>query len=359
MNPKIGHRERKIRLFTRPSKWIPMKTDRILLDHGSGGRMSHDLIKEFFFPYFKNSILSGFDDSAVFTIGGKMLAFSTDSYTVDPIFFPGGDIGEIAINGTVNDLAMQGAKPLYISVGFIIEEGFLIADLEKIIQSMERSAREADVLIVTGDTKVVPRKTVDKIFINTSGVGIIPDGVNISGRNARPGDKIILSGYIAEHGITVLSQREGLTFDSHLLSDTAPLNHLVAEMVAASRQIHTLRDPTRGGIGTSMNEIALQSWVGVRLYEEAIPVRDEVRGACELLGLDPLYIANEGKLLACVGPEDAQMLLKVMQMNKYGKDACVIGEIVADPPGKVFMKTAIGGTRIIDMLTGEQLPRIC
>ena len=340
-----------------------MKKDKILLDHGSGGGISHKLITEFFLAHFNNPILAELDDSAVFNINDRTLAFSTDSYTVDPIFFPGGDIGELAVNGTVNDLAMRGAKPLYLSTGFIIEEGFALADLEKILKSMKRAAEEAHVLIVTGDTKVVQRGAVDKIFINTSGIGIIPEGVNISGKNARPGDKIILSGYIADHGMTVLTHRAGMDFASSLQSDTAPLNDMVAEMIATSSQIHTLRDPTRGGVGTSLNEIALQSGIKIKLHEDAIPLRDEVNGACELLGIDPLYAANEGKLLACVGPDDAEAVLKVIRANRYGQDASIIGEILAESTdsgrGRVFMKTSIGGTRIIDMLAGEQLPRIC
>jgi hydrogenase expression/formation protein HypE len=336
-----------------------MKFNKILLDHGSGGRASHKLISDLILKYFKNPILENLDDSAVFKIEKGKMAFSTDSYTVDPIFFPGGDVGELAINGTVNDLSMLGAKPLYLSVGFILEDGFLIADLERILASMKKAATEAGVNIVTGDTKVVPKGAADKIFINTSGVGAIPDGVNISGKNAKPGDKIIISGTIADHGVTILTQREGLTFESPLKSDTAPLNHLVAEMLAKSDQVHVLRDPTRGGVATSLNEIALQSGVGILLYEDQIPVRDEVNGACELLGLDPLYIANEGKLLAFVSPEDAEKLLEVMQINKYGKVACIIGEVTREKPGKVLLKTTIGGTRIVDMLTGEQLPRIC
>jgi len=336
-----------------------MKTDKILLDHGSGGRASHKLIAELILKYFNNPILGNLDDSATFDIEAGRIAFSTDSYTVDPIFFPGGDIGELAINGTVNDLAMMGARPLYLSVGFILEEGFPIADLETILNSMNEAATEADVSIVTGDTKVVPIKAADKIFINTSGIGIIPDGVDISGKNAKPGDKIIISGTIADHGVTILIQREGLKFDSPLKSDTTPLNHLVAEMIATGDQIHVLRDPTRGGVATSLNEIAQQSNVGITLYEEKVLVRDEVSGACELLGLDPLYIANEGNLLAFVNPQQADILLEVMQKNKYAKQACVIGEVTNENPGKVLLKTSIGGTRIVDMLTGEQLPRIC
>ncbi|MBL7094667.1 hydrogenase expression/formation protein HypE [candidate division KSB1 bacterium] len=336
-----------------------MKTDKILLDHGSGGRASHKLISELILKYFHNPILADLEDSASIQIGNTTLAFSTDSYTVTPLFFPGGNIGELAINGTVNDLAMRGAKPLYLSVGFIIEEGFPISDLEKILGSMQKYAAEADVLIVTGDTKVVPKLAADKIFINTSGVGIIPDGINISGKNARPGDKVIVSGTIADHGITILTQREGLNFDSPLKSDSAPLNHLVKEMMDVSDNIHVLRDPTRGGVGTTLNEIASQSNVGIKLFEDDLPIRDEVNGACELLGLDPLYLANEGKLLAFVNGEDAKKILETMQKNKYGKDATIIGEVTDESPGKVFLKTTIGGTRIVDMLTGEQLPRIC
>jgi len=336
-----------------------MKTDKILLDHGSGGRASHRLISELILKYFNNPILEKLDDSAVFNIKKGRLAFSTDSYTVDPIFFPGGNIGELAINGTVNDIAMLGAKPLYLSVGFIIEEGFLISDLEKILNSMKNAAEEAKIIIVTGDTKVVPRNAADKIFINTSGIGIIPEGVNISGKNAQPEDKVIVSGTIADHGVTILTQREGLNFDSPLKSDTAPLNHLVSEMLSQGNHIHVLRDPTRGGIGTSLNEIAQQSQVGFLLEEGKIPIRDEVFGACELLGLDPLYIANEGKLLACVAADHAEQIVTTMKQNKYGEDACIMGEVTAEHPGRVLLKTGIGGTRIVDMLTGEQLPRIC
>jgi hydrogenase expression/formation protein HypE len=336
-----------------------MKTDKILLDHGSGGRASHKLTSELILKYFYNPILADLEDSASFPIGNKILAFSTDSYTVTPLFFPGGNIGELAINGTVNDLAMRGANPLYLSVGFIIEEGFPITDLEKILQSMKKYAAEADVLIVTGDTKVVPKLAADKIFINTSGVGIIPKGINISGKNARPGDKVIVSGTIADHGITILTQREGLNFDSPLKSDSAPLNHLVKEMMEVSNNIHVLRDPTRGGVGTTLNEIASQSNVGIRLYEDNLPIRDEVNGACELLGLDPLYLANEGKLLAFVSETDADKIVGTMRKNKYGTEATIIGDVTKKNPGKVYLKTTIGGSRIVDMLTGEQLPRIC
>jgi hydrogenase expression/formation protein HypE len=338
---------------------MKIESDKILLDHGSGGMASHELINELLYPHFENSILAEMDDGAVITLGNQRLAFSTDSYTVDPIFFPGGNIGELAVNGTVNDLAMCGAKPRYLSVGFIIEEGFPVKDLKIILESMKRASVEAGVQIVTGDTKVVHRGAADKIFINTAGIGTIADGIHISGKNARPGDKVIVSGYIADHGITILTQREGLRFDSPIRSDTASLNHMVEEMMTASRNIHTLRDPTRGGLATTLNEIAIQAGVGIKLYETEIPVRDETRGACELLGIDPLYIANEGKLIACVAPEDAETVLAAVRNNPYGKDAAVIGEVLADNPGKVFMETLIGGARIIDMLTGEPLPRIC
>ncbi len=336
-----------------------MSNDKILLDHGSGGRAAHRLVADLFLPQFKNAILDLLDDGAVFDVGGSRLAFSTDTYVVHPIFFPGGNIGDLAVNGTVNDLAMCGAVPLYLSAGLIIEEGLSLNDLKKILTGMKRAAKRADVLIVTGDTKVVPRGAADKIFINTSGVGVVPKGVHISGHNARPGDKVIISGTIAEHGVTVLTQREGMRFESRIESDTAPLNHMVREMMREGDHIHALRDPTRGGVGTSLNEIALQSKVGIKIYEEAIPIQKEVSGICELLGFDPLYIANEGKLLAFVEPGGVDRVLKRMRANEYGKDACIVGEVVPDNPGKVFMKTRIGGTRIVDMLTGEQLPRIC
>ena len=336
-----------------------MKTDKILLDHGSGGKISHSLTADIMLPIFNNPILSQLDDGAIFDLGEKRFAFSTDSYVVDPIFFPGGNIGDLAINGTVNDIAMCGATPLYLSAGLIIEEGFPVSDLKIIIKGMGAAADLAGVKVVTGDTKVVPKGAADKIFINTSGIGLIPEGVNIAGHNACIGDKIIISGSIADHGITVLTQREGMTFSSTVISDTAPLNHMVKSMLSVSRNIHVLRDPTRGGVGTALNEIAISSKVGVRIYEERLPVKNEVAGICELLGFDPLYIANEGKLIAFVGQDDAENVLSAMKKDKYGKDACIIGEVVSDSPGKVFMQTRIGGSRIVDMLTGEQLPRIC
>jgi hydrogenase expression/formation protein HypE len=334
-----------------------MNEDKILLAHGSGGKMMHDLIQSFM-PRLANPILDKMDDAAVFEINGKA-AFTTDSYTVQPLFFPGGDIGKLAVCGTVNDLSMSGAKPLYLSLAFIIEEGLPIADLKKIVASIADTAAAAGVKIVTGDTKVVGKGGADKIFINTAGVGLVPDGVNISASNARPGDKVILSGTIGDHGIAVLSQREGLKFNTPVPSDCAPLNGLVAEMLAVTKDIKCLRDPTRGGLATTLNDFAAQSNVGISIAEDRIPVAKAVRGACELLGLDPLYVANEGKLVAVVTAKDAEAVLKRMKQHQYGKDAVIIGEIVAEHPRRVVMKTALGASRIIDMPVGELLPRIC
>jgi len=336
-----------------------MKTDKILLDHGSGGKMSHRLITDLMLPIFDNPMLAVLHDGATLDIDGNRLAFSTDTFVVDPIFFPGGNIGDLAVNGTVNDVAMCGALPLYLSVGLIIEEGFSRDDLEKILNDMNKAAEKAKVIIVTGDTKVVPKGAVDKIFVNTSGIGRIPDGVNISSHNARPGDKIILSGTIADHGMAVLTQREGMIFESSLKSDTAPLNHMVSRMLSVCKDIHVLRDPTRGGVGTALNEIAGKSCVGIKIYEEKIPLKNETAGICELLGFDPLYVANEGKLIAFVESDAAENVLSAIQKDDFGKEAAVIGEVVSDHHGKVVMKTRIGGTRIIDMLMGYQLPRIC
>ena len=335
-----------------------MAWDKILLDHGSGGRASHELIEKVFVPRFQNPVLNDLNDSAVFDVNGAKLAFTTDSYVVDPIFFPGGDIGSLAVCGTVNDLAMRGAWPRYLSVGFIIEEGFPINDLEQILISMERAAREAGISVVTGDTKVVPKGNADKIFINTAGIGLIPKGIDIAGQNARPGDLVLISGTMGDHGLTILSKREGLSFESSLKSDAAPLNHLVREMLAAG-EIHVLRDPTRGGLATTLNEIARQSQVGIEIYEEAVPIRESVVAAAEILGLDPFYIANEGKLIAILPASQAEAVLAAMKKNSYGQDSAVIGEVKEEHPGKVVMKTIIGGKRLMDMLAGEQLPRIC
>ncbi|GAB6143776.1 hydrogenase expression/formation protein HypE [Desulfocicer niacini] len=336
-----------------------MCNEKVLLDHGSGGKISHDMISNMILPAFDNPILGRLDDGAVFDFNGIKMAFSTDSYVVDPIFFPGGNIGDLAINGTVNDVAMCGADPRYVSVGLILEEGFSAALLSEILESMALAARNAGVQVVTGDTKVVPRGKVDKIFINTSGCGLLYHGVHVSGSNARPGDHVIISGTIADHGITVLSAREGLGFDAAIQSDSAPLNHMVRQILAVASGVHVLRDPTRGGLGTTLNEIAGQSGVGIRMKDKDIPVKDAVRSMCELLGFDPLYIANEGKLLAIVAPEDSDAVLSAMRHNVFGRDAAIIGEVTKEDPGRVFLETSIGGTRMVDMLAGEQLPRIC
>ena len=336
-----------------------MKNEKILLDHGSGGKISHQLTIDMLLPVFNNPILAQLNDGAILELEGRRVAFSTDSYTVDPIFFPGGNIGDLAINGTVNDVAMCGGDPLYLSVGLIIEEGFPVKDLETIIREMGRAAEMAGVTVVTGDTKVVPKGAVDKIFINTSGLGLIPPDVDIASHNARPADQIILSGTIADHGITILTQREGLTFETGITSDTAALNHMVNQMFAVSKQIHVLRDPTRGGVGTALNEIAEKSNMGIRIFEDKIPLKNEVAATCELLGFDPLYLANEGKLLAFVSAPDTEAVLAAIRQNPFGRDATVIGEVVDDHQGRVLMETRIGGSRIVDMLAGEQLPRSC
>jgi len=332
--------------------------DRILLAHGSGGKLMHDLIKKSFVSTLSNPILEKLDDSAVFDLNGR-LAFTTDSYVVSPIFFPGGDIGKLAVCGTVNDLSMTGATPLYLSLSFIIEEGLLLADLEKIVNSISEAATEAGVKIVTGDTKVVNKGSADRLFINTSGVGVVPHGIDISGANARPGDKVIVSGTLGDHGMAVLSQREGIRFQVPVPSDCAPLNKMVAEMLATGAEIHCLRDPTRGGLATTLNEFAQQSRVGIRIDELSIPVNPAVLGACELLGFDPLYVANEGKLVAVVAPDDADRVLAAMRKNHYGQKAVIIGEVVGEHPRRVVLKTRLGASRIVDVLVGELLPRIC
>ncbi|MGD0780858.1 MAG: hydrogenase expression/formation protein HypE [Dehalococcoidales bacterium] len=331
--------------------------DKILLAHGSGGKLMHDLIQSFL-PDLANPILEKMEDSAVFNVSGK-LAFTTDSYVVNPIFFPGGDIGRLAVCGTVNDLAMSGAKPLYLSLSFIIEEGLPIADLKKILTSIKKAAAEADVKIVTGDTKVVNKGSADKLFVNTAGVGSVPEGVNISASNAKVGDKVILSGNIGDHGVAVLSQREGLKFDTPVPSDCAPLHKLVADMLAAASNIHCMRDPTRGGLATTLNDFAEKSNVGIRIEEDKIPVAKAVLAACELLGLDPLYIANEGKLVAVVPAKYTDAVLFAMKKNKYGRNAVIIGEVTAEHSQRVVMKTTLGASRIVDMPVGELLPRIC
>jgi len=336
-----------------------MSDERILLDHGSGGKLAHHLTTEVLLPLFANPMLEELHDGALLEVNGQRLAFSTDSFTVDPLFFPGGDIGELAVYGTVNDVAMCGAQPLFLSTALIIEEGFPMGDLRRILESMQRAARRAGVQVVTGDTKVVPRGAADRIFINTSGIGLVPPGVAVGSRRARPGDRILLSGTMADHGMTILTRRQGLTFDSDLASDTAPLNHLVARILQRCQGVHVLRDPTRGGVGTALNEIAASSGVGMRIREACLPVRDPVAGVCELLGFDPLYVANEGKMIVVVAPEDAEAVLEEMRRDPLGREACEIGDVVAEAAGRVVMETRIGGQRIVDMLAGEQLPRIC
>jgi len=332
--------------------------DSILLAHGSGGKLSHELVEKRIVPFLANPALNRLDDSAVFEASGR-LAFTTDGYVVNPIFFPGGDIGKLAVCGTVNDLSMNGARPLCLSLAAIIEEGFRLSDLDRIVQSIKETAQEADVSIITGDTKVVDRGQADKLFITTSGVGIIPRGVDISGANARVGDKVLLSGTIGDHGIAIMSQREGLKFSVTLKSDCAPLNKLVSQMLDASLRIHCLRDPTRGGLATTLNELARQSNAGIAIEENKIPIKEPVKAACELLGLDPIYVANEGKLVAVVDATDADNILAAMKKNVYGRDAAIIGEVTDAHPGRVTMKTKFGPSRIVDMLSGELLPRIC
>ena len=331
----------------------------IVLGHGSGGKLTSELISGVFLPAFGNEVLSRLEDQAVLEIGEGRLAFTTDSFIVTPIFFPGGDIGKLAINGTVNDLAMSGAEPLYIAAAFILEEGLPIDDLKRVVDSMREAARAAGVQLVTGDTKVVERGKGDKVFITTTGIGVVEKGLTISAARAQPGDKVILSGFIGDHGMAIMSQRENLEFEGTIESDTAPLHGLVADMLEASRKIHSMRDPTRGGVATTLNEIAASSNVGIRIIEKEIPVRESVRGACEILGFDPLYVANEGKLCAMVAADVADSTVAAMRRHPFGRDARVIGEVVGEHPRMVLMKTEIGGSRVVDVMFGEQLPRIC
>ncbi len=331
----------------------------IQLAHGAGGQLSNDLIDTLFLPRFANKTLEAMEDQAVLDFPGKRLSFSTDTFVVDPIFFPGGNIGELAINGTVNDVAMCGANPLFLSVAFILEEGFPMEDLHQILISMEIAAKKAGVTIVTGDTKVVNKGSCDKIFINTTGIGVLNHDLNISAGNLQVGDKIIVSGTLADHGMAVMTSREGLSFQSRVTSDTASLNGLIKTMLETSQNIHALRDPTRGGVATTLNEFARSSNVGVSLIEENIPVKPDVKGACEVLGIDPLYVANEGKLIAIVSDEATPKILDAMKNHPLAEDAVIIGEVVSDHPGMVTMKTGLGANRIVDMPVGEQLPRIC
>lgn len=339
-----------------------MSQDAVLLAHGSGGKLTHDLIRNVFVRHFQNPLLDKRDDAAIWalaTSAGVRLALTTDSYVVQPIFFPGGDIGKLAVCGTVNDLAMVGAQPIYLTAGFIIEEGLPLADLERVVVSMAQTAREASVEIIAGDTKVVDRGSADSLFINTAGIGVVPAGISISGANAQPGDVVILSGPIGAHGLAILSQREGLHFSFPLSSDCAPLNGLVAAMLKADARIHCLRDPTRGGLATTLNELAIQSQVGIEIEEVCIPVPEGVQAACELLGLDPLYVANEGKLVAIVPAQAADSILAAMLSHQHGQQATMIGRVTAAHPGRVVLHTTLGAHRVLEMLTGAQLPRIC
>ena len=333
--------------------------DRILLGHGSGGKMTAELLARCFLPAFRNEILDKRDDQAVVAIGGVRLAFTTDAYVVTPLFFPGGDIGDLAVNGTVNDLAMAGARPLYLAASFILEEGFALADLDRIVASMRKAAEAADISIVTGDTKVVDRGKADGCFVTTTGVGVIEHARTISADRARPGDVVVLSGPIAEHGMAIMAARADLELETPVTSDTAALHRLVLDVLATGADVHCLRDPTRGGVATALNELAQRSGVGMVLDESRIPIVEPVRGVCELLGLDPLYVANEGKLLAIVPAGDAARVLEAVARHPEGRQARVIGTVVEDDARLVVLKTTVGGRRIVDMLPGEQLPRIC
>ncbi len=351
--------------FESPACPMPLRHDeKIVLGHGSGGKMSHDLIGRLFQRPFDNPALRAANDAGVVNVPAGRLAISTDSHVVTPLFFPGGDIGRLAVCGTVNDLAMMGATPLYLTAGFILEEGLDVAVLAQVVESMQAAAAESEVTIVAGDTKVVQRGKADGLYINTAGVGVIDHDREIGGAQARPGDVVILSGPMGDHGIAVLAARGELGFAADVSSDVAPLNRLVATLIAADTSpardgIHVLRDPTRGGVATTLNEIARQSGVAVILNEEALPIRPSVVATCEMLGFDPLYIANEGKLLAIVAPEEAEKVLAAMRATRYGEEAAIIGRIQAAPAGRVLLRTSIGSTRIVDMLAGEILPRIC
>jgi hydrogenase expression/formation protein HypE len=339
-----------------------LRDEKITLSHGSGGKATHNLIEGVFAPAFSNPLLDPMDDAAVFSINGtgQRLAFTTDTYVVSPLFFAGGDIGKLAVHGTINDLAMAGAEPLYLSAGFILEEGFPISDLRRIVASMASAAADAGIAIVTGDTKVVQRGKADGLFINTAGVGIIRATWPLGQTQLQPGDKVLLSGPIGDHGISIMLARESLEIETDVESDTAPLHTLVAALLAAVGDgVHCLKDPTRGGVATSLNEMALGSEVSIGLDEQAVPIRPGVRGACELLGLDPLTIANEGKLLAIVAPEKAELALAALRAHPLGREAAIIGTVQAEPPGMVFLRTDIGGMRVLDMLVGDPLPRIC
>jgi hydrogenase expression/formation protein HypE len=338
---------------------LDLKNGCVEMAHGSGGRAMAQLIDQLFLAAFDNEFLRKMNDQACFQSFNGRMVMSTDSHVVTPLFFPGGNIGSLSVHGTINDIAMSGAKPCYLAASFILEEGFPLADLKRIVDSMAQAAQAAQVPIVTGDTKVVEKGSGDGVFITTTGIGTVPDGINISGENARPGDKILVSGTLGDHGIAILSLRKNLSFHTSIQSDTAALHDLVAYMIAVAPSIHVLRDPTRGGIATTLNEIALQSSVGMMLYENKLPIREPVSAACEFLGLDPLYIANEGKLVAICAPADAGKLLRAMQVHPLGENAALIGEVIEDTHCFVQMQTRFGGKRVVDWLSGEQLPRIC
>ena len=335
------------------------KQDTILLGHGSGGKLSAELVRDVFLPVFSSPALAKLNDQAIVSIHGSRLALTTDSFVVSPLFFPGGDIGSLAVHGTINDLAMGGAQPLFLSVAFIIEEGLAFDVLKKVVASMQRAASAAGVEIIAGDTKVVEKGHGDGLFINTTGIGVVPAGIDMSADRARPGDKVLLSGTIGDHGIAILARREGMEFESAIESDSAALNSLTTEILKVASGIRCMRDPTRGGLSSALNEIGAKSQVGIELNEAAIPIREGVRGACEMLGLDPLYVANEGKLIAIIEPESADTVLAAMHAHPLGREAQVIGTVTSSHAALVTMRTALGTTRIVDMLAGDQLPRIC
>jgi hydrogenase expression/formation protein HypE len=339
---------------------LDVKNGRVDLSHGAGGRAMGQLIEEIFHAAFDNDWLRAGNDQSAFDVAAGRLVMTTDAYVVSPIFFPGGDIGSLSVNGTINDIAMAGARPTYLSASFILEEGFALSDLKRIADSMGRAAREAGTPVVTGDTKVVERGKADGVFITTTGVGVAPKGLDLSSDKARPGDRVILSGSIGDHGVAVMSKRQNLSFETEIVSDSAALHGLVAAMVeAGGRGLRVMRDPTRGGLAATLNELAQQSQVGFSISEEAVPVKPEVAAACELLGLDPLYVANEGKLVAVVASDSAEAVLAAMRAHPLGREAALIGEVVADEHRFVQMTTGFGGGRIVDWLSGEQLPRIC
>ena len=338
---------------------LDIKRGRVELAHGAGGRATAQLVEELFLAAFDNEWLRPLNDAASLPVPAGRLVMATDSHVVSPLFFPGGDIGSLSVHGTINDVAMAGGVPLYLAAGFVLEEGYPLADLKRIVASMAASAKAAGVPVVTGDTKVVEQGKGDGVYITTTGVGVVPAGISLDGAAAREGDAIFVSGTIGDHGVAIMSKRENLEFETEILSDSAPLHRLVAALLAACPRIRVLRDPTRGGLATTLNEIARASAVGMLLEEPAIPVAAAVAAACELLGLDPLYVASEGKLIAIVPPEAAQAALQVLRAHPLGAEAAIIGEVRAEPPGMVFLRTEIGGTRVLDMLVGDPLPRIC